>query len=73
MPRSRSPPAPTAYARLQPHLPTAELQERQAARHHPRDHGETVVAVPSTRITPDEPLIQPAYDRLTPPRSRHGE
>ena len=30
-PRSRSPPAPTTYARLQPNLPTAELQERRAA------------------------------------------
>ena len=29
---SCSPPAPTTYARLQPHLPTAELQERRAAR-----------------------------------------
>ena len=32
MPRSRSPPAPITYARLQPHLPTAELQEPRAAR-----------------------------------------
>ena len=31
-PRSRSPPAPTTYARLQPNLPTAELQELRAAR-----------------------------------------
>ena len=31
-PRSGSPPAPTTYARLQPHLPTAELQAPQAAR-----------------------------------------
>ena len=31
-PRSRSPPAPTTYARLQPHLPTAELQAPRAAR-----------------------------------------
>ena len=30
--RSCSPPAPTTYARLQPHLPTAELQEPRAAR-----------------------------------------
>ena len=30
-PRSRSPPAPTTYARLQPHLPTAELQAPRAA------------------------------------------
>ena len=31
-PRSRSPPALTTYARLQPILPTAELQELRAAR-----------------------------------------
>ena len=31
-PRSRSPPAPTTYARLQPNLPTAQLQEPRAAR-----------------------------------------
>ena len=30
--RSCSPPAPTTYARLQPHLPTAELQAPRAAR-----------------------------------------